>query len=138
MMLSRTKTLRPLFRKAAARSLSTQAGSSSNHSKKDWKLEAAVAAALSAVTATSVAVMERHQPHYQQPQAMVPSSPVAIPDKPRTNQPPPRPDLPVYTREEVAEHTDQDSLWYTFRGGVYDLVRSVLGCEARRIKRHRY
>ena len=31
------------------------------------------------------------------------------------NYPPPRPDLPTFTMEEVAEHADEDSLWYTFR-----------------------
>jgi hypothetical protein len=41
---------------------------------------------------------------------------------PRINQPPPRPDLPIYTMEEVAEHSEPDSLWYTFRGGVYDMT----------------
>jgi hypothetical protein len=31
------------------------------------------------------------------------------------NYPPARPDLPTYSMEEVAEHADEDSLWYTFR-----------------------
>ena len=124
MMLSKSKAFQPLLRKAAARSLATQVGSSSSNGKaKDWKFEAAAAAALSAVTMTSVAMMEKRQAHYKQPDAMVPAASAAIPEKPRLNQPPPRPDLPIYTREEVSEHTDQDSLWYTFRGGVYDLVR---------------
>lgn len=43
------------------------------------------------------------------------------------NYPPPRPDLPVYTMEEVAEHADEDSLWYTFRGGVYDMTPFAQG-----------
>lgn len=43
------------------------------------------------------------------------------------NQPPPRPDLPIFTREEVAEHTERESLWYTFRGGVYDLTHFYNG-----------
>jgi Cytochrome b5-like Heme/Steroid binding domain len=38
------------------------------------------------------------------------------------NHPPPRPDLPTYTMEEVSEHADEESLWYTFRGGVYDMT----------------
>lgn len=41
---------------------------------------------------------------------------------PAINKPPPRPDLPIYTIEQVAEHSDEDSLWYTFRGGVYDMT----------------
>lgn len=42
--------------------------------------------------------------------------------KPDFNQPPPRPDLPTLPLSEVQEHNDDDSLWYTFRGGVYDLT----------------
>jgi Cytochrome b5-like Heme/Steroid binding domain len=38
------------------------------------------------------------------------------------NQPPPRPDLPTISLEEVAEHCDESSLWYTFRGAVYDMT----------------
>ena len=35
--------------------------------------------------------------------------------------PPSRTDLPTYTIEEVSEHNDLDDMWFTFRGGVYDL-----------------
>jgi sulfite oxidase len=38
------------------------------------------------------------------------------------NRPPPRPDLPTIPLSELQEHIDDDSLWYTFRGGVYDLT----------------
>ncbi|KAL3935340.1 MAG: hypothetical protein SGBAC_009125 [Bacillariaceae sp.] len=38
------------------------------------------------------------------------------------NDPPARPDLPTIALDEVAEHADEESLWYTFRGGVYDLT----------------
>jgi hypothetical protein len=89
------------------------------------KFDVAAAFGLSAVTATSVTLMEkqyqlRHKqaPHFVQPDAMIPNkdNPAQIPDKPRLNSPPPRPDLPTYSREEVSEHCDEDSLWYTFRG----------------------
>mmetsp|Transcript_14143 Transcript_14143/g.27102 ORF Transcript_14143/g.27102 Transcript_14143/m.27102 type:complete len:656 (-) Transcript_14143:81-2048(-) len=43
------------------------------------------------------------------------------------NYPPPRPDLPTYTMEEVAEHADDDSMWFTFRGGVYDMTPFAQG-----------
>ena len=115
--------------KTLLRSLATQtqnassSSSSSSNGAKFWSFEAALALGLSALTATSVTLMEKQRvPHYAQPDAMVPDSPLTIPEKPRINQPPPRPDLPIYTREEVSEHTDVDSLWYTFRGGVYDLT----------------
>ena len=38
------------------------------------------------------------------------------------NDPPPRPDLPTYKLEDVAEHCDESSLWFTFRGAVYDMT----------------
>ena len=37
------------------------------------------------------------------------------------NMPPPRPDLPTYSMDEVAEHADEDDMWFTFRGGVYNM-----------------
>jgi hypothetical protein len=49
------------------------------------------------------------------------------PKKPGFNVPPPREDLPIYSLEQVAEHNDEDSLWYTFRGGVYDLTSFING-----------
>lgn len=44
-----------------------------------------------------------------------------------SNRPPARPDLPVISLDEVAEHCDEDSLWYTFRGAVYDMTFFVNG-----------
>jgi hypothetical protein len=81
-----------------------------------------MALGLTTVTATSITLLDaqqekkRKQPHYAQPDGMVSFNSSNIADKPRLNTPPPRPDLPTYTREEVAEHCDEDSLWYTFRG----------------------
>lgn len=43
------------------------------------------------------------------------------------NNPPPRPDLPIYTMEEISEHTEEDSMWFTFRGGVYDMTPFAQG-----------
>mmetsp|Transcript_29658 Transcript_29658/g.61983 ORF Transcript_29658/g.61983 Transcript_29658/m.61983 type:complete len:186 (+) Transcript_29658:63-620(+) len=37
------------------------------------------------------------------------------------NIPPPRPDLPTYTMEEVSEHAEEDDMWFTFRGAVYNM-----------------
>mmetsp|Transcript_17118 Transcript_17118/g.39629 ORF Transcript_17118/g.39629 Transcript_17118/m.39629 type:complete len:233 (-) Transcript_17118:1614-2312(-) len=38
------------------------------------------------------------------------------------NKPPPRPDLPTYTMEEVSEHAEEDDMWFTFRGAVYNMT----------------
>jgi cytochrome b involved in lipid metabolism len=38
------------------------------------------------------------------------------------NKPPPRPDLPTMKLEDVAEHNDEESMWFTFRGAVYDMT----------------
>ena len=43
------------------------------------------------------------------------------------NDPPTRADLPTISLEDVAEHADEESLWYTFRGGVYDLTFFING-----------
>ena len=43
------------------------------------------------------------------------------------NNPPKRPDLPTIPLDEVAEHCDEDSLWYCFRGAVYDLTFFING-----------
>jgi len=43
------------------------------------------------------------------------------------NNPPPRPDLPTIPLEEVEQHNDEESMWYTFRGGVYDLTFFING-----------
>ena len=43
------------------------------------------------------------------------------------NHPPPRPDLPTIPLEEVADHCDEESMWFTFRGAVYDLTFFING-----------
>jgi len=43
------------------------------------------------------------------------------------NDPPPRPDLPTFSLEDVAEHNDESSMWFTFRGAVYDMTFFING-----------
>ena len=76
-----------------------------------------------ATTAGTVTFLDAQNSHYPQPEAMTPDkTPTSLPKASLINTPPKRPDLPIFTREEVSEHCDEDSLWYTFRGGVYDLT----------------
>ena len=83
-----------------------------------------MAMGLGVATAGTVTFMDARKSRYPQPKTMIPdaSTPTSVPKAPRINSPPHRPDLPVFSREEVAEHCDEDSLWYSFRGGVYDLT----------------
>jgi len=91
-------------------------------------LHAAAAMGLSVATAATATLLDSQKARYPQPAQMVPSdTPAKIQENQRLNRPPPRPDLPIYSREEVAEHCDEDSLWYTFRGGVYDLTQFYQG-----------
>jgi cytochrome b involved in lipid metabolism len=92
-------------------------------------MEAAMALGLSVATAGTATMMEAKKHKYPQPKEMIPSDTpvVEVAKPPHKNQPSPRPDLPVYTQEEVSEHTDEESLWYTFRGGVYDLTQFYEG-----------
>jgi hypothetical protein len=131
-------------RRTLARSVATQANNSKNggdgRSSSFFGIEVFMALGLSVATATGVTMLDApknqlghpsqprlqqiHVPHYPQPKEIQVDqlSPSTIPARPRLNEPPSRPDLPTYTREEVAEHCDEDSLWYTFRGAVYDLT----------------
>ena len=109
-------------------------GSNSSWTTGGFAAAAAAATGLSLAGAASVTLMEANRKkkrnaitsHYPQPASMVPSpdsgTPTTIPKPSQINSPPPRPDLPIFSRDEVAEHCDEDSLWYSFRGGVYDLT----------------
>ena len=133
-MLSRNfiRRLKPVSKASLAGALSTQAltASKGNASGKQnqnahWFGALSVIGASMAIGA-SVTFLEA--PHFSQPDGMVPTdTPTSIKKHPAVNSPPSRPDLPVFTREEVAEHCDEDSLWYTFRGGVYDLTSFYQG-----------
>jgi hypothetical protein len=142
-MLASSVKVSPIIRRTAFRGITARfVGSSSNaaasvlsssqnskngssSSNSNW-LAMAVTTGLGIATIGSVTFME---PHYSQPKAMIPTgeTPRSIKTAPKVNQPTIRPDLPTFSREEVAEHCDEDSLWYTFRGGVYDLTTFYQG-----------
>ena len=129
-----TTATSPATRRMLVRSIATQAtcGSSKQqrqHGNTTVPLFASLVG-LTAATTGSVTYLDsrksanKSSSHYEQPIGIKPNkeTPTNILDSNRINQPPSRPDLPIYTLDEVAEHTDPDSLWYTFRGGVYDLT----------------
>ncbi len=131
MLASKAKVI-PMVRRIALQSLFVRFGSSIGSAKRlshseqatvssvNW-LRLALGLGLGVTTAASITLMEPRKPHYPQPQSLS-ENPAVIEKPPRINQPPVRPDLPTFTREEVAEHCEEDSLWYTFRGAVYDLT----------------
>lgn len=78
----------------------------------------------------ALTMMEQQPPKSkQQPPAAVDSTTVDghVKHGKLDNTPPPRPDLPTYTMEQVAEHSDEESMWFSYRGGVYDLTFFTLG-----------
>ena len=87
-------------------------------------LAALAAALLGAGSAATVTLMEQKQKLPKQKY----TSPAHIPIHGKEshhadyNDPPPRPDLPTFKLEDVAEHCDESSLWFTFRGAVYDMT----------------
>ncbi len=56
---------------------------------------------------------ERPEQKYESPRPI--PTPKEKPSDNEINIPPPRPDLPTFTIEEVSEHNDLDSMWFTFR-----------------------
>ena len=102
--------LRARTARVACRAVATEAqGSYTQPDRSGVYWAAAAASALGMATAMSLHQQER-------PAAMEKAYKISETDQIRSsNQPPPRPDLPTYTMEEVAEHADEDSLWYTFR-----------------------
>ena len=126
-------TTNPAIRRMLVRSLATQAAGSSKQQQQHGNTTVPLFASLVGLTVAttgSVTYLDsrksanKSSSHYEQPIGIKPNkeTPTNILEPNRINQPPARPDLPIYTLDEVAEHTDPDSLWYTFRGGVYDLT----------------
>lgn len=119
---------RPLLMSSGLRSLSSQATNTTNARRAKNEKEAVAFAGLllgllGAGTAATILEPQRSQTTIMGKELF---------DKPLIkdedqNAPTPRPDLPTIPLEEVAEHCDEDSLWYTFRGGVYDLTFFING-----------
>jgi len=102
-------------------------GDKSSHSSKNnfhGPLAAVGAALLGAMSAGTVTLLEQKQKLPKQKYTS--PNPIPIHGKESHhsdyNDPPPRPDLPTFKLEDVAEHCDESSLWFTFRGAVYDMT----------------
>lgn len=117
-----------LFRRTTAcRALATQVTTTTstqqqrqNQQKANYALLAGAAALLGAVSAATVTLLDA--PSKITPNSNEDQKDTSAIAKHLDNRPPPRPDLPTYTREQVAEHCEEDSLWFTYRGAVYDLT----------------
>jgi hypothetical protein len=128
----------PLAKRTLLRSVATQVqnngsrNTNNNPSSNGQPFVWLRAAMVMGTAGTAVTLMDarkkKKKPHYEQPASLVPSdTPTSIPKVSTVNQTPARPELPVYTQEEVSEHCDEDSLWYAFRGAVYDLTSFYQG-----------
>lgn len=84
-------------------------------------LAALGAALLGAASAGTVTLMEQKQKLPKQKYTTPAPIPIHGKESHHSdyNDPPPRPDLPTFKLEDVAEHCDESSLWYTFRGGTF-------------------
>ena len=121
-----------IVRRSACRALATQAtGSRGQQQHQSHGSLFAGAALLGALSGATVTLLDASPPpkerkvtasgkeaNVKQPAHSKPTASVKHLD----NRPPPRPDLPIYTREQVAEHCDEESMWFTYRGAVYDLT----------------
>lgn len=88
---------------------------------------ALVAGVLGAATAGTVAALEEAEPKYRERPKQKYSSPPPVPKYGEefhhadVNNPPPRPDLPTISLEELSQHNEEDDMWFSFRGAVYDM-----------------
>ena len=97
-----------------------------NHHTNDGRgpLTALGAAILGAASAGTLTLMEQKQKLPKQKYTSPNTIPIHGKESHHSdyNDPPPRPDLPTFKLEDVAEHCDESSLWFTFRGAVYDMT----------------
>lgn len=116
------RAARPAFHRVGVRSLSSQATNSK--SSNGTKATAFAGLLLGLAGAGAGVVLLEPKKAAVKPNAVF-ERPLTKPEDP--NNPPPRTDLPTIPLDEVAEHCDEDSLWYTFRGAVYDLTFFING-----------
>lgn len=119
--LARPSTLNMTAR-TAVRSLASDVQGKSSSSGQEQYMTALGAFLGLAFGGAGIALMEPRR-------SVPPDSPFQRPGIPveDVNNPPPRPDLPTIPLEDVAEHSDESSLWYIFRGAVYDLTFFING-----------
>ena len=130
-MLSTVCKIGPQARRVGLRALSASASNAQHQDSAGGSSYTGKASSLIALAgvfglATGALGVAQLEPAPRKPPTSseaIPLTQTTDPTKPNFNRPPHRPDLPTYSLEEVAEHCDEESLWYTFRGAVYDLVR---------------
>lgn len=84
-------------------------------------------AAAAAATGTSLTFLEEKWNYQKLPTQKYPDPPSyvkhgASSHHSELNNPPKRPDLPIIPLAEVEEHNDEDSMWFIFRGAVFDMT----------------
>mmetsp|Transcript_34963 Transcript_34963/g.51959 ORF Transcript_34963/g.51959 Transcript_34963/m.51959 type:complete len:670 (-) Transcript_34963:83-2092(-) len=127
----RSNYVRTLGSQAQRLGRTNTGGSNYNNTSFGRGLAVAAAAATMATAVASVTKMEE-----------APTTTTAKPSTPATtnnnndnkfysiaadNNPPPRPELPTIPLEDVSEHNDEESMWFTFRGAVYDMTGFLQG-----------
>jgi hypothetical protein len=118
---------RPLLMRSGLRSLSSQATNTKNTRAARNEKEAVAFAGLLLGLLGAGTAATLLEPHRSRTTVMGVKELFQKPLIKEENDPAPRPDLPTIPLEEVAEHCEEDSLWYTFRGGIYDLTFFING-----------
>jgi Cytochrome b5-like Heme/Steroid binding domain len=113
----------------AQKSSNNNSNHSHHHGETPLFLGAGLLGGLSAVAMTMMEQQQQQAAHKEQKRPGDSSDAVDghVKHGKLDNMPPPRPDLPTYTMEQVAEHSDEESMWFSYRGGVYDLTFFILG-----------
>jgi hypothetical protein len=109
--LARPSTIRTVTRSLGSEAQAKAAGGERNAQGHPHQLLTAIGAFMGlALGGAGVALMEPQKTKTPGPVTPFERSSIPLED---TNTPPPRPELPTISLEDVAEHCDESSLWYT-------------------------
>jgi hypothetical protein len=117
--------------RVAVRALATVTSSTFGDQRNGGTWVVAVAALVGAAAGTATVLNEEAKYRVLPQQKYASPSIAPIPPKDShiaaQNNPPPRPDLPIIPLDDVSEHNDESSLWFTYRGAVYDMTFFLFG-----------